>query len=240
MSNSEHRGRKGARPNRAADPRLEEFLDLVDHRAEEVKDIPPGRPLTTEELRSECRRIDPEARRRSLGESRLYFGTHEGKKLKDVPRDYLEWIISTPSKNRSFRKAKRKVCEYLGTPAARSETRKARQQNLEFVSDLDREYLAIIAPPKPPLRTVSGGTVQSANKVPLPKARPRNRDGEKKSVQKPKGRRTVHVACTRCEYEARMDKVEFGYASRRASRCRCPSCGGNVVRVRFVDRFQKD
>ena len=61
------------------DPKLKTFLDLVDCRPHEVKDIPPDRPLTIDMLKAECDHVDPQARRNSLGETDVYFGKHKGK-----------------------------------------------------------------------------------------------------------------------------------------------------------------
>ena len=101
------------------DLKLQEFLDLVDCSAAEVKDIPPGRLLRTEALRAECERIDPMAHRTSLGEKQVYFGMHQGKKLKDVPLSYLEWALREKATSKAFRKFQRDVREFR-TQANRS------------------------------------------------------------------------------------------------------------------------
>src|SRR6187200_653315 len=75
------------------EPKLQQFLDLVDCRPEDVQDIPAGRPLKIEEARTECEHFDPAARRTLLGEKEVYFGMHQGKKLKDLPPSYLQWAL---------------------------------------------------------------------------------------------------------------------------------------------------
>ncbi len=50
---------------------------------------------------------------------------------------------------------------------------------------------------------------------------------------------TVNVGCARCEYRFEMKRVDFRRESRRAARCRCPLCGGNVVLAKYVDVVEK-
>jgi broad specificity phosphatase PhoE len=99
------------------DPKLKAFLELVDCRPEEVKDIPLDRPLTTDMLKAECDHIDPQARHQSLGEMEAYFGKHKGKKLKDIPRQYLEWAVGERPTTNSFRRFQRRVTEFLSCVA---------------------------------------------------------------------------------------------------------------------------
>jgi hypothetical protein len=110
-------GQPQQKTSRSAPRRLQEFLERVNCRPEEVKDIPPGRRLTTAQLKAECARIDPQAQRRSLGEMGVYFGKHRGTKLKDVPLNYLDWVVSEPAQTRSFRRFQRQVREFLGRDA---------------------------------------------------------------------------------------------------------------------------
>lgn len=84
------------------DERLQIFLDLVDCTPEEVKDIPPSTPLSREK------------RRQSAGETRIYFGKHKGKQLKDIPGSYLSWAIGEKSTSKPFRKFQEQAKAYLG------------------------------------------------------------------------------------------------------------------------------
>jgi hypothetical protein len=121
------------------DPKLREFLELVDCEPREVLDIPTGQVLTTEELSDECECIDPEARRNSLGEKQVYFGKHGGKKLKDVPLDYLEWALSQQPTTKGFRRFQRDVRQFLGREGSRSD--------VELRDPLTQEFLAIVRAP---------------------------------------------------------------------------------------------
>src|SRR4051812_20409238 len=98
------------------DPMLKMFLDLVDCSPEEVKDIPANRVQTSTQSTSEQGHIDPVARRKSLGEKEVYFGKHRGKKLKDVPPDYLKWAIGEKATSNSFRRFQRDARELLKRP----------------------------------------------------------------------------------------------------------------------------
>ena len=95
------------------DPKLKAFLELVDCRPDEVKDIPLDRPLTTDTLKADCDHIDPQARHNSLGQKEVYFGKHKGKKLRDVPRQYLEWALGEQPTTNSFRRFQRQVSAFL-------------------------------------------------------------------------------------------------------------------------------
>ena len=48
---------------------------------------------------------DSEAHLRDVERSRLRFGKHKGKTLKQVPINYLKWIVSTWQPNSKFAKA---------------------------------------------------------------------------------------------------------------------------------------
>ena len=112
----------------------------------------------------------------------------------------------------------------LGEMRAPSKKRKAGQQELGFMSELDREYFAIVGKPESARNVAGGGAAEPANKVPHAGAKIRASRKKNTSQCKPRTRRrTVHVACTRCDYEERMDKVEFGYASRRTRTADAPS-----------------
>src|SRR4051794_7085558 len=117
---------------RNIDPRTREFMDVVDCSAGEVKDIPLGRAVTIEEHAADCSAIDPEARRRSLAETPVYFGRFKGQKLNNVPLWYLSWALTRQSKNRSFRKFQKLVREFLETPSGPKQ--KAKQATPDFDS----------------------------------------------------------------------------------------------------------
>lgn len=89
----------------------EEFLELVNCEPEEVSDTPSAR-----------RYLDPiaEVRRyegRVSGSYTLHFGKHKGKRLDEVPREYLEWLAVQDSRGKfkSMRSAKKKIKTYLLT-----------------------------------------------------------------------------------------------------------------------------
>jgi len=86
-----------------------EFLELVDCKPADVRDIPLER-----------RGIDAVAEARNSegrvsGTYTLPFGKHRGKPLDDVPRDYLHWLIAQPSDGafRRTARVKSKVAIYL-------------------------------------------------------------------------------------------------------------------------------
>ena len=66
--------------------------------------------------------------------------------------------------------------------------------------------------------------------------------GKRKRRKRPHqpGEDLLNVACTRCEYRMQMKRMVFGRESRRASRCRCPFCGGNVVLEKYVDVHEEE
>jgi hypothetical protein len=84
------------------DERLQLFLDLVDCKPEEVKDIPLSTPPS------------PAKRQQSAGETKIYFGKHKGKQLKDIPGSYLSWALGEKSTSRPFRKFQEQAKVYLG------------------------------------------------------------------------------------------------------------------------------
>jgi hypothetical protein len=95
------------------DLRLKAFLELVDCRPDEVHDIRSERPSTTDTLKADHAHGATQARRDSLGEKKVYFGKHKGKKLKDIPPQYLEWVLGEQPTTNSFRKFQRQVNEFL-------------------------------------------------------------------------------------------------------------------------------
>lgn len=95
------------------DQAMQEFLDLVNCDPQDVRDTPKERLLTTEELKAECANIDPELRSKSLSKMPVYFGMHKGKRLEEVPLSYLEWVLRETPTNKSFRKFKKQVGEFL-------------------------------------------------------------------------------------------------------------------------------
>lgn len=55
----------------------------------------------------------------------IHFGKHKGDRLKDVPRDYLEWVALHQIGGRGFADL---VAEFLYGPASRADLRVAREQ----------------------------------------------------------------------------------------------------------------
>jgi hypothetical protein len=117
--------------------KLREFLDLVDCRPEEVKDVPKDRLLSIDELRAECAQPDPDSLRKSLAGMEIYFGKHKGSKLGDVPMSYLEWVLTVKPTNSSFRKFQSKVRQFLGRDQEKA-------VGAELRDPLTQELLAIV------------------------------------------------------------------------------------------------
>ena len=63
--------------------------------------------------------------------------------------------------------------------------------------------------------------------------KPKTGKGKSRRPRNP-GQDMLDVACTRCNYRAQMKRMVFGRESRRASRCRCPLCGSNVVLAKYA------
>jgi hypothetical protein len=82
--------------------RLQQFLELVDCRPDEVRDVPPLQQPPS-----------PETRRLSSGEAQIYFGKYKGKKLKEIPPSYLRWALSQRASSRSFRKFQQQAKLFL-------------------------------------------------------------------------------------------------------------------------------
>ena len=122
------------------DRKVRDFMELVDCRAEEVLDIPADR------LRQPPQSVtaSPEARLKSVGEKQIYFGKHKGKKLREVPTDYLKWALGEKPKDRSFRKFQRDAKEFLGASGDRVRSRKRRSERTEYIDPLCREFLEIV------------------------------------------------------------------------------------------------
>ena len=95
------------------DPKVNAFLELVRCRPDEVLDIPADRLNQPPQSVT----ASPEARLKSIGEKQIYFGKHKGKKMREVPTDYLQWALGEKPKNNSFRKFQRDAKEFLGTTA---------------------------------------------------------------------------------------------------------------------------
>ena len=91
---------------------LQTFLDLVDCRPEDVREVPAGR-LDVDHSQATPLNVSPEIRLASLGGKEVYFGMHKGKALKDVPMDYLLWACKQKPSNKSFRKFQQNVRDYL-------------------------------------------------------------------------------------------------------------------------------
>jgi hypothetical protein len=72
------------------------------------------------------------------------------------------------------------------------------------------------------------------------KRKPKRRKRKHRRRSRHRGGDMLNVACTRCEYRIQMSRMIFGRESRRASRCRCPLCGGNVVLTKYVDVREKE
>ncbi len=120
------------------DPNVGAFLEVVNCRPEEVRDIPAGR------LQSGCANPSREERRISLGETQIYFGKHAGQRLKDVPREYLAWALDQKPATKPFRKFQRTVRKYLGKSKPRFRRRKGRRRETGFIDPLTREFLEIV------------------------------------------------------------------------------------------------
>lgn len=67
------------------------------------------------------------------------------------------------------------------------------------------------------------------------KRKPRPRQCKHHRRSRHRGSEMLNVACTRCDYRVQMNRMVFGRESRRAARCRCPRCGGNVVRAKYAE-----
>ena len=91
------------------DPKVNAFLELVRCRPDEVLDIPADRLNQPPQSVT----ASPEARLKSIGEKQIYFGKHKGKKMREVPTDYLQWALGEKAKDNSFRKFQRDAKEYL-------------------------------------------------------------------------------------------------------------------------------
>lgn len=94
------------------DPQTELFLTIVRCDPADVLDIPADR------LGAESGGV-PVAETNyaiSTGDFVLYFGKHKGMRIKDVPRQYLEWMVGQPSKTKSFLKAQRQAVNFLRLP----------------------------------------------------------------------------------------------------------------------------
>lgn len=62
-----------------------------------------------------------------LGRRKLPFGMHRGERIADVPRDYLEWVISNVT---GFEDIKRAICIFLGLlPAKRAKLAPKQKQS---------------------------------------------------------------------------------------------------------------
>jgi len=97
------------------DDKTKAFLELVKCDPSEVRDVPKDRlHCCPSQPGSAARKLLPEKRRASLGKKSLYFGKHRGKRLKDVPEDYLRWALKQMAENGSFRRFQRDAREYLG------------------------------------------------------------------------------------------------------------------------------
>ena len=134
-------------------PNVHEFLELVDCQPEDVLNIPAQR--VHQPPHSTPGGVDAvnETRRLSLGDKPVYFGKHAGKKLKDVPRDYLEWALGQKPNNKSFRKFQRDAQEFLGGDGSRRRVPKGLCQHClskgsrlraELSDPLTKEFLSIV------------------------------------------------------------------------------------------------
>lgn len=93
------------------------FMELVDCRESEVKNIPEGRLAG---YRAHIAELEKEGRRLS-GDHPMPFGKHRGKLLRDVPADYLHWLAKAPDDENSTvsgRRFKRELRFYLHGDAA--------------------------------------------------------------------------------------------------------------------------
>jgi hypothetical protein len=126
--------------NRGMDRKVYEFMELVDCRAEEVLDVPADRLNHAPQSVN----VSLEARRKSVGEKELYFGKHQGKKMREVPTDYLVWALGQKPKNNSFRKFQRDAKEFLGATGDRGRPPARRRLGAGLRDPLSREFLQIV------------------------------------------------------------------------------------------------
>lgn len=92
-----------------------EFMELVDCEEWEVKDIPQDRIGVDDPTY-----IPPERIQAGLGSCEMYFGKHRGKLFRDIPKDYLLWLVRQPKMRgvpkgtqRNIERTKQRVWQYL-------------------------------------------------------------------------------------------------------------------------------
>ena len=81
-----------------------------------------------------------------IGKTRIPFGKYKGRELQDVPRSYLEWVLSVEKSSREFRELQSDVRAYLGIWEGERGPRGrwGRAVGVGLGDRLTREYLAIV------------------------------------------------------------------------------------------------
>ena len=83
------------------------FLAIVDCDPAEVRDTHSERRYARHDGHQDHNLL-------SLGSKQMWFGKHKGKPLKEVPNDYLLWLLSQPElDNPSVRKSRREITQYI-------------------------------------------------------------------------------------------------------------------------------
>lgn len=86
------------------DAKTKEFMRIVKCRPEEVRDIPPGRRWSNPPKREPLFKGGPV----------LTFGVHKGKRMSEVPKDYLRWILEQPPDSKWFAEAQDEIRRFIG------------------------------------------------------------------------------------------------------------------------------
>jgi len=141
------------------------FMDLVECQPHEIKDIPRDRTGAAPTYSPpKLAYTPPKQVQGTNGDWVLFFGKHLGKRLREVPRSYLEWMTSVEGATENFRKAQRAAMNFLASTqhnkrknnrprrrtAAQPPSAPAMRQRV--LPGLDREFLDIVrtAPDRQP------------------------------------------------------------------------------------------